>query len=107
MHNLLLRLLQKRKIKDFTELSEDERETFEGWKKVLAKEDLEIKDISKFCESQLDYIETQFKDLDISSQKLGRLVLLHSVYSTLRNLIEGPRAEREQLEEYLTSLLDK
>ena len=105
MHNLLSRLLQKRKIKDFTELSEDERETFEGWKKILGKEDLEMKDISKFCVSQIDYIETQFKDLNASTQKRERLVLLHSVYSALRNLIEGPKAEREQLEEYLTSIL--
>lgn len=102
---ILSRLLEKKGIKSTEELTLEERVDFDNWKKILSKEDINLSDVEEFCASNIRNIEAKFKDLDNSKEKLERLVLLHSVYSSLRNLINSPRAEREQLEQYLTQLL--
>ena len=103
--NILSKLLQKKGIKSVEELTQEERRDFDQWKRVLSKEDINTKDIEEFCSAQIKTIEAQFKDLSISKEKLERLVLLHSVYSSIKDLINSPRAERENLEKYLTQLL--
>lgn len=103
--SILTRLLEKKGIKSPEELTPEERVDFDNWKKVLSKEDIKLSDVEEFCASNIRNIEAKFKDLDNSKEKIERLVLLHSVYSSMKNLINSPRAEREQLENYLTQLL--
>ena len=103
--NILSKLFKKRGIKDYTELSGEERVQYENWKAILSKEDLSISDVKDFCNDQLTIIETQFKDLDRDLNKTERLVLLHSVYTAIMTLLDSPRVERENLEKYLTGLL--
>lgn len=103
--SILSKILAKRGIKDVSELDKDEQETFETWSKVLSKDEITLKDVDEFCGIQIATIETQFKDLSNSREKLERLVLQHSIYSTLKLLINSPQKERESLEKYLTQLL--
>lgn len=103
--SILTRLLQKRGMKDASELSEEEKVTFDGWRATLAKDDISLNDVEMFCTSNLRIIEDQFKDLANSKEKIERLVLLHSVYSSLKGIINSPRLEKENLEKYLQSLL--
>jgi len=103
--SILSKLLQKRGIKDVSELDKEEQKTFAEWQRVLSKDDISLKDVESFCSMQVLNIEAQFKDLNTSKEKIERLVLLHSVYSSLKNLINSPRQERESLEKYLTQLL--
>lgn len=103
--SILTRLLKKRGVNNTDELTKEERVDFDNWKKILSKEDIKLSDVEEFCTANINNIETQFKDLSNSKEKIERLVLLHSVYSSMKNLINSPRAEREQLENYLTNLL--
>lgn len=103
--SILSRILQKKGIKSPEELTPEERVDFDSWKKILSKEDIQLKDVEEFCIANINNIEAQFKDLSNSNEKLERLVLLHSVYSSMKHLINSPRAEREQLENYLNGLL--
>lgn len=103
--NILSELFKKRGIKDYTELSSEEKVQYEEWKTVLSKENLTISDVKDFCLDQLSLIEVQFKDLDRDFSKTDRLVLLHSVYTAIMTLLDSPKIERENLEKYLTGLL--
>lgn len=105
MDNILSRLLGKRGIKDVSELAPEERGTFEEWKRILETEQVSPESLVEFCNGQLTLIEAKFGDVDNSDDKVRRLVLLHSVYASVRNLISSPKAEREALIRYLTSLL--
>lgn len=105
MDNILSRLFEKRGIKDITELTKEEQVDFNNWKTILDKEEITIKDIVELCDNVTSSIEKQFKDLDVSNEKLAKLTLQHSIYKTFRDLVNAPRAERESLVEYLTSLL--
>lgn len=101
--NILSRLLQKKNIKA-EDLTPEEKDTIQNWKVILSKE-ITLDTISNFCQYQLSEIERQFKDLNNSKEKLERLVIQHSVYSSIRDLIKTPQADRESLINYLTSLI--
>ena len=105
--SILSELLKRRGIKSTEELSPDERVEYDNWKATLSKEDISLKDVEGFCGIQIANIEAQFKDLANSKEKIERLVLLHSVYSAIKSLINSPGAERENMEKYLTQLLNK
>jgi hypothetical protein len=112
MHTLIEKLLRKRGIKDFSELDNEpmidksptEKETFEGWQAVLSKEELTIKDIKEFCESQIGIIEGKWKDLSIQNEKKAELIPYHTVYKNLLAAIDSPQAARENLEKHLIEL---
>ena len=107
MQNILLRLLEKRNIKETKELSTEEKETFDKWEVILSEGEISVEKILKFCQGQIKLIETQWKNLDNNTDKNERLILLHTVYSTLVNLIQAPQTEKDNLEKYLTELLKK
>lgn len=105
MNGLLSRLFEKKGIKDATQLSSEEQEVFKRWQKILSEGEVTLASLLAFLESQIGTIERQFKDLDITKEKIERLVLLHGVYSTLRDVISKPKADKVALEEYLNKLL--
>lgn len=106
MKNYLSELLKKRGIKDASELSKDEQADFERWKKILAKDEVDIKDVLGFCKNQIIVIEKKFGDIENTPQKAEKLTMNHSIYKTLINLIEQPKEQREALIKYLTSLIE-
>ena len=105
MNNLLTRLLTKKKLtKD--QLSPEEKADFQRWEVILSEGELTIDKIMNFCDAQLNIIEGQFKDLDRTEKKNERLILLHSVYKTLRNIGNATNKEKENLENYLNNLIN-
>jgi len=104
MHPILSKTLKARGIEDYTKLTDDEKVEFDNWAKILSKDEVTIERIEEFCNIQLGTIEAQF-GTDLETGKAERLMLLHSVYKSLKKMISGPKAERESLEVYLTSKL--
>lgn len=105
MDNILSKLFQKRGIKDATELDQEERQQFDEWQLVLNKPDATIEDVVKFCDGAITSIEAQFGDLDVPDEKKVKLTLQHAIYSNIKNIINAPTAEKENLIKYLTELL--
>lgn len=105
--NLIREWLEKLNIKDASkELSAEEQVTLNNWRRILSAEgDITVDKIKEFCEIQLVTIETQFRDPGKSDREKANLTLVHSVYSTMKALIVSPRAEREALEKYLSTLV--
>lgn len=104
--NIISRLLEKRGIKDVSELSVEEKATFKTWEAILSKEQLTLEDVKKFCESQVVVIESKWKDLNETNQKKAELIPYHTVYKTLLQAIDAPKSAREMLEQQLTQLLN-
>ena len=105
MHLLLTKLLTKRGIKDKENLSTEEKKDFERWEKILSGGEVTVEKISRFCEAQIQAIETQWKNLDNDTKKNERLTMLHVVYSTIKKAINAPQVERVTFEEYLNQLI--
>ena len=106
MHHLLSKLLKKRGIEKVTDLSQSEAEDFDRWNKVLSEGEVTVKKIEDFCRNQISFIETQWKNLDNSTQKNERLIALHTVYSSILSAIQAPLDSREKIERFLKELLD-
>lgn len=108
MSNILSRYLQKRGIKDVTELSKEEKKDFERWKGILAVEKVTVDTILDFCNAQKSLIETQWENKDNSVEKNERLIIAHTIYSKLIKVITAPHAEKATLERWLEEqILDK
>lgn len=105
MHSLISKLFEKRNIKDTKDLDEAERVTFDRWERILSGSEVTVAKIAEFCRAQRKIIETGWSDLSSPPINNGRRIILHSLYGTLLDVIEGPKAEREALEKYLNSLL--
>lgn len=107
MHNLLYKLLNKRRIESVDELSVDEKTVFENWNKVLTTEDLTVNEIKVFCQGQIDIIETKWKDYGLEQAKKNELLPYYTVYKTLLAVIDSPKTAREALENYLIQLINQ
>lgn len=105
MHGLLQKLLAKRGIESTKELSDEEKSQFDKWQSTLSGGDLTPPKIADFCSAQMSMIEAQWKNVDNSDQKNSRLVLIHSVYKAVRDLITEPETEREALEKFLSDMV--
>ena len=106
MHLLLSKLLQKRGIENVDDLSKEETDWFKEKERILSLPDeVTVGDFKKFCQSQLSSIEEQWKNLDNSPTKNERLIILHTVYSTILKVTTASKTERELLEDHLTQLI--
>ena len=110
MHMLLSKLLQKRGIKNVSDLpssplpdgSPSERQTFENWNRILSqKSEITVENIAQFCEYQIMQIEAQWRQ----DQTKGHLIAQHTVYKAILEAMKAPQKERESLEKYLMGLL--
>lgn len=104
MHFILSKLLNRRGIKDVSELKGDEKATFDKWQGILSEE-ITVETIAEFCRRQISAIEAQFRDMANTGSKNDRLICQHVVYKSILEAITAPKAERENLEKYLESLL--
>lgn len=105
MHLLLSKLLQKRNV-TVDDLTKEEKVWFDEKQRILSQPDIiTLEDFQKFCRSQIDLIETQWRNLDNATLKNERLVILHMVYSNILRAATASKAEREILEDHLTQLL--
>lgn len=105
MNKKLQELLDKRGVKDVTDLTPEEAQQFDSWNKTLSEGELTVPKIKEFCELQLHTIDTQMSKLDNSHQMNDRFILLHTVYTKFINLIESPEKQKEETEKYLNQLL--
>lgn len=107
MHSLLAKYLKRQGIKNKEELREDERPVFDKWEAMLNKDELTVEDIKKFCQAQIELVETKWADLNGDEYKKADLIPYHTVYKLLLKAIDSPRSERVALENMLNQLINK
>jgi hypothetical protein len=101
MNNLLSKLLLKRGVTR-NDLDEPEKKDFDRWEKILSEGDVTVESIGNFCKAQISAIEAKWKDFDNTNE---RLVIAHTIYSTIIKALTANKVERESLEEYLNNLI--
>lgn len=100
--SLLSKLLSKLNVESEEELSPDEKATFNKYKAILAKADVSVETIKEFCDHQIEIIhancdgKTPLTPIQQAS--------LH-IYLNIKKAIDGPRAEREAVEQYLQQII--
>jgi hypothetical protein len=104
MDNILSSLLKKKGIKDASELTPEERQDFDKWKKILSEE-VSVETIKEFCKYQISIVESRFASGDNTDKQDAFLKASLNVYLNLLKAIEAPKLERENLERYLHNLI--
>lgn len=107
MHPLLDRLLRKRKIEHLAELSAEEKNKYDEWERILSEGEISVQKVASFCRAQLSLIEAQWKDFANGTSKNDRLIVMHTTYRTLLDVLSAPAAEKEALERYLTAQIEQ
>ena len=103
---ILEKILQKAGVQSPDELSQEEKVTYDNWRKILSKEELTLNDIKEFCKTQIDIIETRWKDYGTDNIKKGEMIPYHTVYRTLLQVIDSPKVERSNLESQLNNYIN-
>lgn len=105
MHKSLEKLMGQKGLTLET-LSDEEKKDFDRWNKVLSNTKITTENIRDFCVLQKELIESQWSDINNSTQKNDRFVLMHTIYSKIARITEADKVERESLERYLNQLID-
>jgi hypothetical protein len=101
--SILSRFLQKRNLKE-EELRPEEKAQFDQWKLTLSEGECSVEKIKEFCIRMVQAIEVKWADFDYPNK--DKLIPSHSVYKAILGVIDGPKAEKERLEKYLTQLIE-
>lgn len=104
--DLLNKLFEKKGIKNEAELTNEEKITYDNYRRILNKEVLEVADIQHFLESQIDLIETKWRSYESKLSDKAELIPYHTVYKSLLQAIRSPMAEREALEVFLNQQIN-
>lgn len=105
MNPLLEKLLRKKNVNNVSDLSDDEKSTYDNWQKILSEGEITVDKIRDFCKVQKKLIEGQYSNADNTDKKDNILKASLGIYNALIGLIESPKAEREALEKYLNQLI--
>ena len=104
--SILSRLLEKRGVTE-DELSGDEKVQFNQWKKTLSEEEISVDKIKEFCQKMVGVVEGKWRSWDLTNEQKAQMLPYHTVYKAIIDVINGSKVEREQLEEYLTKLIER
>ena len=107
MHTLIEKLFHKRGIEDLKELTPEEKTDLDNWQAILTKDELNVDDIKNFCQTQIDIIESKWRDYNLEDSKKQGLIPYHTCYKTFLSAIQSPRSARENLEKTLIQLINK
>lgn len=107
MHQLLERLLKKRKIESIVELDKDEVRDFDRWQRILIAKEIDLENLKDFIKEQKGKAEQEIANPDNTKERDMFLKASLNIYRSLLELIESPRAEKETLEKFLNQLLEE
>lgn len=103
--NIISKLLGKRGLTP-DQLTPEEKKTLDSWEGVLSTGEITVDSLKQFCENQVKRIETSWKNLDNTVEKNQRLIIQHTVYSTLLSVMTAPALEKKNLEQYLEKIIE-
>lgn len=104
---LLRRYREKQGVAELTELTAEERATYEQWEAILTKE-LTLDNLRDFLVKQQHTLSKELREAveGGNERKALRIVARLDNYETLATFIEEPAKNREQLIKQLTSLTE-
>ena len=104
---ILEKLLKSRRIEKVEDLNQEEKTDFLRWEQILSSGEVTIEKIAAFCANQLDAIKANLKNVDNSTEKNSRLIMLQNVYDSILEAINAPQERRKEIENYLHQLIEK
>lgn len=104
--SILDKVLTAKGIKNYDDLTADEKVVFDRYKYVLSgKNKVTIEMLEEFCRGQVGLIEDKFASGETKYDTYLKACL--HIYLNILKLIDAPKVEREGMERYLISLINQ
>lgn len=105
MHELIERLLNRRGIRDATELRGEERKVYDAWQAVLNKPAPSVEDIAAVIRKELDRVNDERDGYDNSEKRDLYLKAYSRTLKLIHLTITTPEKQRNELKAQLEQLL--
>jgi len=102
--NLLKKYLDKINVKEFSELSEEEKETYRSWEEVLSGRKLTDDDVAQFLGTELDDTLNKLEDPKLSPREDVFLKMKLSFVRKINAFLNSPEVEKKTLEENIKNI---
>ena len=108
MIGILKKYLDKLGLKDFTELTDEERVDYDKWYEVLSKE-VTVESTKEFAEQQIVELQKDLKRYVREGKDREALFATAKLdnYEALLEIMDEPNRTRENLEGYIKNLIDE
>lgn len=105
---LIKRYFNRLKVDDFTQLTEEERATYDEWQEILTAEP-SVEILSKFITSQVHNLESELRAAVRDGEQRKALFITARLenYNDLQAVIDAPERSREALAAHISNLLTK
>lgn len=106
LNTLINKYFARLKVNDFTELSEEERATYDEWQEILQAEQT-VEGISKFVSAQVKNLEGELRTAVRNGEERKALFITARLenYNDLQAVIDAPERSREALAAHISNLL--
>jgi len=107
MSNVLTRLLKKRNVNEFSELTAEEKETYRQWEIILNGRKLTDDDVARFLEIEKQQVEEKL----INPETVGRadvfLKMKLEFITKIQTFLNSPKLEKAMLEQQINNMLNQ
>lgn len=104
---MLKDFLEKLGVKDFSELTNEEQETYQRWQDTLDKPNLTIEDIIAWLKSEDQLTQAALIDYTNDGRKQLFLQATSRLVRMLTAILTKPEQEREMLKQQIEQMLKK
>ena len=98
---MLNQILEKLGVKDYSELKDQERQTYLQWSDILNKPDLTIEDLKKFLPRELERANEELRHWENTDKKEMYFKAYTRLLKMLTDFLTAPEKERAALEAQL------
>lgn len=103
--NPLKKYLEKLGVKEFSQLTEEEKETYRDWEETLEGRKITDKDVESFLLVQEQDVINKLIKENLSTREDIFLKMKLDMIRSIRAFLNGPRVEKEALESNIQKLI--
>jgi hypothetical protein len=103
--SILSKFLKKTGVREYSELSDSEKETYQEWEEVLSGRKITDDDVKLFFDTELDDIQVKIVNPNNSQREDIFLKMKLELLRKLKVFLLAPENERRMLEQNINNLL--
>jgi len=103
--NILKKYLEKKGLTEFSQLSEEEKDTYRRWDDVLSVRKLTDDDVKEFLRNEVDEVQVKLVNPNLSQREDVFLKMKLDFIRKITLFLMSPEIEKRTLEQNITNLM--
>lgn len=103
--SLLQKYLKKLNVNEFSELTEDEKETYRTWEDTLSGKKLTDEDVARFLDNELEETLAKLVNPILKPREDIFLKMKLDLLRKVKQFLNSPEVEKKMLEENIKNLI--